>query len=192
MKSYPQAETRLEAAFNYAKEKDVIIVLGAGNNDQRVTDYPGDTGFVLIAGASTLADQRWTMTAKLKEMEVKQGSDYGPRLSVVAPIENIVVANPHEEAYYKWKDTPMGEQSEKFEAAYSVLPWGATSSAAPQVSALAALVRTIRPDLKAAEVIHLIEQGADAIGTPGFHEETGYGRINFLRTLELAQKAGSY
>lgn len=190
-KSKPEFKTHMETAFNYAKQKDVLIVLAAGNNNQRATDYPGDSTFVLVAGASTLADQRWTMTAKVKEMEIKQGSDYGPRLSVVAPIENIVVAVPHEEAYYKWKDTPMGEQKAEFEGLYSVNPWGATSCAAPQVAALAALVRTIRPDLKAGEVIRLIEQGADAIGSPGFHEETGYGRINYLRTLELARDAVS-
>lgn len=190
-KSKPEFKTRMETAFDYAKQKDVLIVLAAGNNNQRVTEYPGGHTFVLIAGASTLADQRWTMTSKIKGMEIKQGSCFGPRLSVVAPIENIVVAAPHEEAYYNWKDTPMGEQKEKFEGLYSVLPWGATSSAAPQVAALAALVRTIRPDLKAGEVIRLIEQGAYAIGSPGFHEETGYGRINFLRTLELARDAVS-
>ena len=49
-------------------------------------------------------------------------------------------------------------------------------------------MRSLRPDLKASDVIHLIEQGADDIGAPGFDEETGYGRINFLKTLELARK----
>lgn len=190
LKDKPELKARLEASFAYAKQKDVLIVLGAGNHNQRVTEYPGDRSFVMIAGASTLADQRWTLTSTNKGMEVKQGSCYGPRLSVVAPIENIVTAAPHEEAYYNWKGTPMGEQKEKFERPYTVQRWGATSSAAPQVAALAALVRTIRPDLKAAEVIRLIEQGADDIGAPGFDEQTGYGRINFLRTLELARKAG--
>jgi len=190
-KSNPEFKTRLEAAFNYAKQKDVLIVVAAGNSDRRVTDYPGDRTFTLIAGASTLADRRWTMTVKMGEMEIRQGSSFGPRLSVVAPIENIVVATPHEEAYYNWKDTPMGEEKDKFEGLYDVLPWGATSSAAPQVAALAALVRTIRPDLKAGEVIRLIERGADDIGAPGFDEETGYGRINYLRTLELARDAAS-
>lgn len=189
MKSEPAAAARLQDAFNYAKQKDVIIVLGAGNNNQRVTDYPGDSSFVLIAGASTLADKRWKMTIKIKGMEITQGSDYGPRLGVVAPIQNIVVAAPHEEAYYNWKGTPMGAQKAPYKGAYQIRPWGATSCAAPQVAALAALVRTIRPDLKAAEVIHLIEHGADPIGAPGFHEETGYGRIDFLHTLDLAQRA---
>jgi hypothetical protein len=63
------------------------------------------------------------------------------------------------------------------------------ASAAPQVAALAARVRALRPDLKAADVIRLIEQGADDIGAPGFDEKTGYGRINFLKTLELARTA---
>ncbi len=187
-RSDPQAAARLQDGFDYAKEKDVIIVLGAGNNNQRVTDYPGDSSFVLIAGASMLTGQRWTMSAKVRGMEIKQGSDYGPRLSVVAPVENMVIAAPHEEAYYDWKDTPLGAQKVPFNGHYQVRTC-ATSCAAPQVAALAALVRTVRPDLKAAKVIHLIEQGADPIGAPGFHEETGYGRIDFLRTLDLAQKA---
>jgi hypothetical protein len=99
-----------------------------------------------------------------------------------------VAALPHEEGYYSWKDTPMGKQNAPFEGAYVVRPWGATSSAAPQVAALEALVRSFRPDLHAAAITRLIEQGADEIGGPGFHEETGYGRIIFLKTLELARK----
>jgi subtilisin family serine protease len=185
----PELKARFEGALAYAKEKDVIIVLASGNNDGRVTDYPGDHDFVIVAGASTLADKRWTMSTKVMGTDIRQGSSYGPRLSVVAPIENIVHAVPHEEAYYSWNDTPMGRQKESFEAAYAVAPWGATSLAAPQVAALAALVRTIRPDLKAREVIRLIEQGADDLAPAGFDEETGYGRINFLKTLELARKA---
>lgn len=187
----PELKARVDAAFAYAKQKDVLIVLGSGNSDKRVTEYPGDTDFVMVAGASTLADQRWSMTVDFKGKKIPQGSCYGPRLNVLAPVENIVATNPHEEAYYSWKDTPMGAEKESFEGAYTVLPWGATSSAAPQVAALAALVRSLRPDLTATAVIHLIEQGADPIGGPGFHEETGYGRINFLKTLELARKQPS-
>jgi len=187
----PELKARFEAALAYAKEKDALIVLASGNNDRRVTDYPGDREFIIIAGASTLADRRWTMSTKLMGTEIRQGSSYGPRLNVVAPIENIVYAAPHEQAYYSWNDTPMGRQKTDFEAPYAVAPWGATSMAAPQVAALAALVRTIRPDLKAREIIRLIEQGADDIPPDGFDEETGYGRINFLKTLELARKAGT-
>ena len=184
-----ELRARLDAAFSYAKQKDVLIVLGAGNNDNRVTDYPGDRDFVLVAGASTMADKRWSMSVNANGTEVRQGSCYGPRLNVMAPVENIVVADPHEGAYYSWKDTPMGPMKLRFAAPYEALPWGATSSAAPQVAALAALVRSLRPELKASAVRDLIERGADDIGAAGVDEETGHGRINFRRTLELAVAA---
>ena len=184
----PDLKTRVESAFAYAKQKDVLIVVAAGNSDRRVTDYPGDDEFVTIAGASTLADQRWSMKVDAGGTTIAQGTCYGPRLSLLAPVENIVTAAPHEEGYYAWNDTPMGGQKVPFDGLYTVEPWGATSSAAPQVAALAALVRSLRPDLHAAAVIRLMEQGADEIGGPGFHEETGYGRINFRKTLELARK----
>jgi hypothetical protein len=105
----------------------------------------------------------------------------------MAPVEKLVVAAPHEPSFYSWNDTPVGKLKIPQEGAYTVMLWGATSSAAPQVAALAALVRSLRPDLGVPQVIHLIEQGADPIGEPGFHEETGFGRINFRKTLELAR-----
>jgi subtilisin family serine protease len=104
----PELKARVEAAFAYEKQKDVLIVLASGNSDNRITEYPGDADFVMVAGASTLADQRWSMTVDMNGSKIPQGSCYGPRLSVLAPVENIVAANPHEEAYYSWKDTPMG------------------------------------------------------------------------------------
>jgi subtilisin family serine protease len=50
----PAVKHRLEAAFEYARQRDVFIVVGAGNTGQRITDYPGDTSFVMVAGAATL------------------------------------------------------------------------------------------------------------------------------------------
>jgi thermitase len=185
--SKPELKARVADAFDYARKKDVLIVLGAGNNDRRVTDYPGDRDSVMVAGASTLDDRRWSIKVPHEGTEVAQGSCYGPRLSVVAPVEKLVVAAPHEPSFYSWNDTPMGKVRIPQEGPYTVVPWGATSSAAPQVAALAALVRSLRPNLRVPQVIHLIEQGADPIGEPGFHEETGFGRINFRKTLELAQ-----
>jgi hypothetical protein len=48
-------------------------------------------------------------------------------------------------------------------------------------------VRSLRPDLKAAEVIEILKKGCDDIGERGFDEYTGYGRINFRKTLKLAK-----
>ena len=42
----------------------------------------------------------------------------------MAPADNIVLALPHEEAFYSWKDTPVGEQKTAFEGQYEVHRWG--------------------------------------------------------------------
>ena len=62
-----------------------------------------------------------------------------------------------------------------------------TSNAAPYGTALAALIRSLRPDLNHKDVIKIIEQGATDLGDLGWDKETGYGRMNFHRSLLLAR-----
>jgi hypothetical protein len=52
------------------------------------------------------------------------------------------------------------------------------------------LVYSARPDLDAPTVVELIKQGCDDLDKPGFDVHTGYGRVNFAKTLELAIKRG--
>jgi subtilisin family serine protease len=105
----------------------------------------------------------------------------------MAPSQNLVVCMPHDERFYASKDGPFGETKIPFSDAYQVLPMGATSGATPIVTSLAALVRSLRPDLKAAEVVEVIKKGCDDIGEEGYDTYTGHGRINFRKTLELAR-----
>jgi thermitase len=83
-------------------------------------------------------------------------SKYGPQLSVVAPGQSI----------------------------YSTLPGGfygslsGTSMAAPHVSGLAALLWGACPLESNVEVRHVIESTADDLGSPGWDQEFGYGRID--------------
>ena len=178
----------LEGAFAYAAGKDVVIVLSAGNSGRRTEGYPGNDDTVIVAGASDLSDRRWVSEIKIEGMRrpIKQGSDYGKRLTVMAPAENIRVCAPHAARFYSCDDGPAGETKQEFQSAYDVLPSGATSSAAPIVSSLAALVLSARPDLGARDVISIIEAGCDDIGEKGRDIYTGHGRVNFAKTLKLA------
>jgi len=142
---------------------------------------------VLVAGASTLADERWETTIEAMGTQITQGSCYGPRLSVMAPTDNLRVAVPHDEASYRFADTPMGPEDMPFRGAYEVTENGATSSAAPIVASLAALVRSLRPDLRTADVIAVLQESAADIGDPGPDPMTGHGRVDFLAALELAK-----
>jgi len=178
--------TTLEEACAYAASKNVIIVISAGNDGARTDDYPGDTNNVIIAGATLLDDTRWEKELELRGTKVKQGSNFGKRLTCMAPVQDLLVCAPHEQRMYETDDGPYGAMKEEFKGAHDVLKIGATSSAAPIVSSLAALVCSARPDLNAPTVVELIKQGCDDLGEPGFDVHTGHGRINYAKTLELA------
>jgi len=58
-----------------------------------------------------------------------------------------------------------------------------TSMAAPQVAAVAALLRAKRPEWRAFEVRERLRQTAEDIGPPGWDERTGYGLLRADRAL---------
>jgi subtilisin family serine protease len=185
-----EAWTKVEESFAYAATKNVVIVISAGNDGARTEDYPGDDKTVIVAGATLLDDKRWEKEAEVRGLKVKQGSNFGDRLTCMAPVQDLLVCAPHEKRVYEMQDGPYGAMKEEFKGAHDVLKVGATSSAAPIVSALAALVLSARPDLDAPTVVELIKQGCDDLGEPGFDVHTGYGRVNFAKTLELATTRG--
>jgi len=61
-----------------------------------------------------------------------------------------------------------------------------TSSSAPHVAGLAALIRSIKPDLSALDVMNVIRYSADDVNQasyPGKDQFIGYGRINAENAL---------
>lgn len=90
-----------------------------------------------------------------------QFSQFGNHISVTAPGVNILSTIP---------GNRYGEMS-------------GTSMATPAVSGLAALVKSFKPNLTAAQIKQVIEQNADDLGSPGFDQYYGYGRINTFKTL---------
>jgi subtilisin family serine protease len=182
------AWTKVEEAFAYAAAKNVVVVISAGNDAAKTEDYPGDAETVIIVGATLLNDERWEQQVEARGTKVKQGSSYGKRLTCMAPVQDLLVCRPHDRRVYEATDGPYGARKVEFTGPHDVLKVGATSSAAPIVSALAALVFSARPDLDGRTVVELIQQGCDDLGEAGFDVHTGHGRINFAKTLQLAVK----
>jgi thermitase len=177
----------VEEAFAYARERGVIIVLAAGNNGTLCEDYPGNPDAVIVVGATRLDDTRWEETLDVQGTKIKQGSNFGKRLTVMAPTEGLQVCMPHDKRFYTCEDGPMGPTRQDFTDMYETFPEGATSCATPIVTSLVALIYSIRPDLDAKTVIEIIQQGCDDIGEKGYDIHTGFGRVNFGKTIKLAQ-----
>jgi subtilisin family serine protease len=175
----------LEEASAYAREKGVLIVLAAGNNNA-LEDYPGDSDSVIVVGATRLDDTRWEEVREIKGSKIKQGSNFGKRLTVMAPMENVQVCVPHDRRFYNCDDGPMGPVKHDFNDMYEVGATGATSCAAPIVTSLVALIYSARPDLDARAVLEIIQQGCDDLGDKGYDIYTGFGRVNFGKTIKLA------
>jgi hypothetical protein len=91
-------------------------------------------------------------------------SNYGPELELVAPGEDILSTRPND-----------GYASDD-----------GTSFAAPYVAGLAALVRSRNPGLQAPEVRELIRDTAEDLGSPGWDQLTGHGRIDAFEAVSGA------
>lgn len=91
-------------------------------------------------------------------------SNYGNYIDVMAPGESIASTYPNNQ--------------------YAAL--SGTSMASPHVSALAALIRSINPDLRNTEVMDIIRKNVIDLGDKGRDKYYGYGQIDVLAALEAA------
>ncbi|MBN1930634.1 MAG: S8 family serine peptidase [Desulfobacterales bacterium] len=67
--------------------------------------------------------------------------------------------------------------------------WNGTSFSSPIAAGLAALIISANPSLSNAQVVDMITQNADDLGTSGFDIYYGYGRVNVYASLIAAMGA---
>ena len=173
----------IEAALQYCRDKNVVLVAASGNEDIAVSRFPGSDPRTICVGGSNRDDER--KRAGDTSIENWWGACYGPSLDVVAPCLEIPSTDRLGAAGYTGTDYTMR--------------FNGTSSATPHVAALAGLILSINPSLSAAEVRQIISETTDKINpagyaylaTPGkphgtWHAEVGYGRINAERAVLAA------
>jgi thermitase len=180
----------MRADVEYAVAHDVVLVVAAGNANKDHVFYPFDDLPALVVGGVDANDKRWVDEHRVRDGKIFSGSNYGKGLDVMAPCRDIVFCaydTPREKKLLpadRWRETNFGPARLGYRHRIN---GGGTSAAAPMATALAALIRSVRPDLDHQSVIKIVEQGADDLAKPGWDELTGHGRINFYRSLKIAQ-----
>lgn len=177
----------LIAGMLYAQEKGAKVLnlsLGMkyGTVDdtllRRVCDRLKDAGIIVVTAAG---NYKLEDTGELSVVP----SDYDSTISVIALDEHN---NRNETSCYGLrKDICVPGKS-----IYSTQKQGGydringTSAAAPQVTAAAAMVCAIKPDMDVIELKELLRISATDIGEPGFDAQTVNGLLNIRRLLEEA------
>jgi subtilisin family serine protease len=156
----PSPSAAMQSAIDYAWTKGAVVVASAGNTGSEGLNYPGGANHVLGIGA--------TFSTNTGDPVRSSFSSYGTGLDLMAPGEGI------------WGPTRPGYDADG--TGIGALPgyswWSGTSMATPLVSAAAATVLRLVPDLSPDEVEGVLASTATNMGTGSYNTVTGWGLIN--------------
>ncbi len=184
--SGPGDDPFLTNAIQEAQDRNVLVVAASGNNGSDVGNYfPANIDGVVTVGATTGTDARASY------------SNYGAELDIVAPVGNSGsgVASIRYSCLTKddCSDETDGTLFQTFSSQSSPIVGIGTSFAAPQVSALAAIMRSKYSfPLDEADTANTgqnlmktyLYNFAQDIGTPGWDSQTGYGLMDIEAVLD--------
>lgn len=180
---------RIRLAIKKAKNKGrngkgTVVLFAAGNAGTNQIDWPAELDHVIAVGASDLSDQRAFF------------SNTGSEIDVVAP------------GVAMYTTDRQGGFGENRGAGLDLIPsddantdyfecFNGTSAATPFAAGVCALIIARNNSLTADQVQDILEETADDIGTAGFDNETGHGRVNAFKAVEQyclasGNEVGSY
>lgn len=150
----------LHDVIRMAAERDILLVAAAGNETsgpagRSVVDFPARFPEVMAIGAVT------------ESRDLSWYSHHGPDLELVAPGGGGAERGdePGRKMISTYPDDGYGEEK-------------GTSMATPLVAGVAALVRSVNPDLTASQVRAVLQDTATDLGDPGWDDRFGYGLLN--------------
>ena len=148
----------LDAITNGRDGLGCIVVFSSGNDNGNVS-FPASVNGVITVGA---IDRNGNLSGY---------SNTGPEMDLVAPSSgnsaDLVTTDREGDFGYNAGANPNYTFS-----------FGGTSAACPQVSGVAALMLSIRPELTEQQVRTILQNTATDMGAGGFDNNFGFGRLN--------------
>lgn len=173
----PSYDPFMEAAIQDLVDAGVVVIASTGNTGLNEVMYPAGLDNVVAVGAVNSDDSR------------SNYSTYGSQVDLTAYVGQG--ASPGN-ATWQSSLTCFGScDADSVDDGYINRYGIGTSYAAPQVSALAAILFSYDNTLTRDDVITLMIESAVDIGSVGKDSQTGYGVINYQRALELVDFYGS-
>ncbi|RSN27802.1 type VII secretion-associated serine protease mycosin [Amycolatopsis sp. WAC 04169] len=176
--SITKGEQELQAAVNYAVERNVVVVAAAGNVGDKCpqNDQPDPKAPKTIVTPPWFSDDVLSVAAIDDTGGVAEFSVHGPWVSVAAPGTKIISLDPAEGSSSLANLTIEGGKDPG--------PIQGTSFAAPYVAGVAALVRQKFPELNARQVMTRIKETAQHPAAPGGRDNfVGFGVIDPVAAL---------
>jgi subtilisin family serine protease len=162
-------------AIAYARSKNVLIVVAAGNDGADVKDYGlAANDKVMTVGATGLKDEHLKF------------SNWGPQVDIAAPGQDVLGLRARRtdtvrgipDVPYASGDGYVGVDRRYYRAS-------GTSFAAPIVAAVAGLVLAKRPELTVDQLEAVLLQSAQDIQTPGRDNFSGVGLVDARAALDF-------
>jgi len=151
--------------------KGCPLIAAAGNSGGRVV-YPANLDEVFAVGATNQWDERKTKVSK--DGETNWASNFGKGLSIMAPGVKVVTTDLTGIA-----GRDLGPINGRFNG---------TSAATPFVAATAALVLSVRDNLREQDVRQILQATADSLGPSKWDANVGFGRLNAFNALRVARR----
>ncbi len=151
----PAGSATLESAVNYAWNRGLVLVAGAGNDGAGNPFYPAAYANVMAIASTGSSDYRSCF------------SNFADYMSVAAPGEFIYSA------------TLVDANGQDTYGTFS-----GTSMATPHAAGLAGLLFSQNPSRTSVEVRSLMEATAEDLGSSGRDAYFGFGRINAYRAVQ--------
>jgi thermitase len=170
----------MASAITYAADHSVRIInlslagSGASSTLQSAVTYAWNKGTVVFASAGNFSTSSPYYPAACTNAVAVSATDANDNLSGYSNYGNWIVLSAPGDSILT---TNNG-------GGYSY--WSGTSFASPIAASVAALVLSVKPSLSASALVSLLEQNTDDLGTPGFDQYFGYGRVNAYKAVLAA------